>query len=72
VASLADRIVDKRKVQPRALDDDELAAYPEAARRDRIVIWLYADHARDLLRGLSTGAVALTHQPRRVHEPAGC
>ena len=33
----------------------------EAARPDRIVIWLYADHARDLLRGLSTGAVTLSH-----------
>lgn len=33
----------------------------EAARPDRIVIWLYADHARDLLRGLSSGAVSLTH-----------
>lgn len=33
----------------------------EAARPDRIVIWLYADHARDLLHRLSTGAVPLTH-----------
>src|SRR5439155_7899175 len=32
-----------------------------AARPDRIVIWLYARHARDLLRGLATGAIPLTH-----------
>ena len=33
----------------------------QAARPDRIVIWLYARHARDLLRGLAAGAVPLTH-----------
>ncbi len=33
----------------------------EAARPDRIIIWLYARHARDLLHGLATGAVPLTH-----------
>jgi len=33
----------------------------EAARPDRIIIWLYAGHARELLRGLATGAVPLTH-----------
>jgi integrase len=33
----------------------------EAARPDRIIIWLYAEHARDLLHRLSTGAVPLTH-----------
>ncbi len=32
-----------------------------AARPDRIVIWLYARHARGLLRGLATGTVPLTH-----------
>ncbi|MEW6154671.1 MAG: hypothetical protein AB1673_11875 [Actinomycetota bacterium] len=33
----------------------------QAARPDRIVIWLYAPHARDLLQGLASGAVPLTH-----------
>lgn len=33
----------------------------QAARPDRIVIWLYAAHARELLRGLASGAVPLTH-----------
>ena len=31
------------------------------ARPDSIIIWLYGPHARDLLRGLATGAVGLTH-----------
>jgi hypothetical protein len=32
-----------------------------AARPDRIIIWLYARHARDLLHRLATGAIPLTH-----------
>lgn len=34
----------------------------EAARPDRIIIWLHADHAHDLLRGLATGTVPLNHE----------
>ncbi|MCA1706919.1 MAG: hypothetical protein LC808_28110 [Actinobacteria bacterium] len=33
----------------------------KAARPDRMIIWLYADHARELLRGLAGGVVPLTH-----------
>lgn len=45
------------EVDLRALRDRLLAA----ARPDRIIIWLYADHARELLRGLATGVVPLSH-----------
>ena len=41
--------------------EDLRARLLQAARPDRIVIWLYARHARDLLRGLAAGAVPLTH-----------
>ncbi len=34
----------------------------EAARPDRIIIWLYGAHARDLLRGLASGTVPVTHE----------
>jgi hypothetical protein len=34
----------------------------EAARPDRIIIWLYGVHARELLRGLATATVPLTHE----------
>ncbi len=44
-------------VDLRALRDRLLAA----ARPDRIIIWLYRRQPRDLLHGLATGAVPLTH-----------
>ena len=34
----------------------------EAARPDHLIIWLYGAHARDLLQGLATGMVPLTHE----------
>lgn len=33
----------------------------DAARPDHLIIWLYRDHARNLLRGLATAAIPLTH-----------
>ncbi len=33
----------------------------EVARPDSIIIWLYQPHAQDLLRGLATATIPLTH-----------
>lgn len=44
--------VDLRALRARLLD---------VARPDRLIIWLYAPHARGLLRGLATGTIPLSH-----------
>lgn len=44
--------VDLRALRARLLD---------VARPDRLIIWLYAPHARGLLRGLATGTIAVSH-----------